>query len=80
MTNYTKKSFIQERLTLVLEHEKIKNKESKHFKKIKDLEEYFGHQGKVIREWYLKFVQSGRNPKVFFPPKKSTKKSLWKTS
>ena len=73
MTNYNTKSFIQERLTLVLEYEKIKNKQSKHFKRVKDLEEYSGHQRKVIWQWYQKYIRSGKDPKSLLPQKRSPK-------
>ncbi len=72
MTNYTKKAFIQERLTLVLEYERIQNKDSKrYFKRVKDLEEYSVHQRKVIWQWYQKFIQSGRKTESLLPQKKS---------
>jgi len=74
MTNYNKKVIIQERLTIVLEYERIKNKTSKHFKKVKDLEDYSGHQRKVIWQWYQKFVQSGRDPESLLPLKRGPKK------
>ena len=75
MTNYNKKALIQERLTLVLEYERIKNKQSKYFKRVKDLEEYSNHQRKVIREWYLKFIQSGRNPESILPQRRGPRKN-----
>ena len=73
MTNYNKKAFIQERLTLVLEYERIKNKQSKHFKRVKELEEYSNHQRKVIWQWHQRFLKSGRNPVSLLPNKRSPK-------
>jgi hypothetical protein len=74
MTNYNKKALIQERMTIVLEYERIKNKTSRHFKKVKDLEDYSGHQRKVIWQWYRKFVQSDRDPESLLPLKRGPKK------
>lgn len=70
MTNYDKRVLIQKRLILILEYERVKSKKSKHFKRVKDLEDYSGHQRKVIREWYQKFIQSGRNPESLLPQKR----------
>ena len=75
MTNYNKKALIQERLTTVLEYERAKFKTSKHFKKVKDLECYSGHQRKAIWQWYQKFVQSGRDPESLLPLKRGPKKN-----
>lgn len=80
MTNYTKKAFIQERLTLILEYERIKNKQSKHFKKVKDLEDYSGHKRKVIWQWYQEFIKSGRNPESLLPAKRRPKNPYGKPS
>ena len=72
MTKYNKKSLVRERLTLVLEYERIKNKDpERHFKKVKDLEEYSKHPRKVIWQWYQKFIQSGRDPESLLPKKRS---------
>lgn len=80
MTNYNKKVLIQERLTLILEYELVKNKKSKHFKRVKDLEDYSGHPRKVIREWYQKFIKSGRRPEALLPQKRGPKNPYGKPS
>jgi len=67
-------TLIQERLTLVLEYERIKNKDSKrHFKRVKDLEKYSCHQRKVIWKWYNIFISSNRKPESLFPRKRGPK-------
>ncbi len=53
---------------------------SKHFKRIKDLEEYSGHRRKVIREWYQKFIQSSKNPESLLPSKRGPKNPYGKPS
>lgn len=74
MANYNTNFLIQERLTLVLEYEKIIKKDPKrHFKRVKDLEKYSGHQRKVILSWYNSFIKSGRNPKSLLPKKRGPK-------
>jgi len=74
MTNYNKKSFIQERLSLVLEYERIRQKNPERcFKRVKDLEKYSGHQRKVIWQWYQKFIKSERNPESLLSNKRGPK-------
>lgn len=72
MTNYNKKAIVRECLTLVLEYERIRNKDPKrHFKRVKDMEEYSGHKRKVIWQWYKKFSELGRNPESLLSKKRS---------
>jgi len=67
----------QERLTTVLEYERAKFKTSKHFKKVKDLKDYSGHQRKAIWQWYQKFAQFYRDPESLLPLKRGPKKNKY---
>lgn len=73
MTEYIKKELICQKLKMVLEYERIKKKESKYFKSVKDLCKFYGVSRKTFYKWLNRYYKSNCDPNSLLPQKRTPK-------
>ena len=70
MSPYTKKLFTHKWQTILEEYEKVKCKESKHFKKVKDLLSAYRASKRDLYKYYHRWVAGNREIESIFPRKR----------
>ena len=70
MCPYVKKMFVKKWQTILEEYEKVKRKESKHFKKIKDILSAYRIAKRDLYKYYHRRVEGNRQIEAVFPRKR----------
>jgi len=70
MTQYTRNVIIKKWLPLLEEYEKIKNKQSRHFKSVKDLLSAYHVNKRDLYKYYKRWIASGKKIESVLPQKR----------
>lgn len=70
MTKYTKTLVVKKWLPLLEEYEKVRIKQSKHFKHVKDLLSAYHVTKRDLYKYYYRWIESGKNIEAVLPQKR----------
>jgi hypothetical protein len=73
MKSHTEHIIVNKWLPLLKEYEKVKRKESKYFKRVKDLLSAYHVTKRDLYKYYYRWVESGRRDKALLPKKRGAK-------
>ena len=73
MTSKEQQIFSNKWLLVIKEYELVKNKKSKHFSSVKEICDVFSVNRKDIRNYYMRWCQSGKDPESLLPKKRGPK-------
>jgi len=79
MTHYTKEVIIKKWVPILEEYERIKAKQSKHLKRVKDLLELHHIGKKELHKRYRRWVASGKKPDSLLPMKRGPRRMSRRT-
>ena len=73
MTQKEQQIFSNKWLLVIKEYDLVKKKQSKHFKSVKEICDVFSVNRKDIRNYYMRWCQSGKDPEALLPKKRGPK-------
>ena len=73
MTNKQQQILSNKWLLVIKEYELLKNNQSKHFKSVKEICDVFSVNRKDIRNYYMRWCQSGKDPESLLTKKRGPK-------